>query len=336
MAPRQVEENEDGAPLAGLRILDLTQLLPGPYATLQLARLGAHVLKIEPPGGDPARYMGAPPGGTSRLFDVLNEGKELLTLDLKQPAGKERLLELAGEADALIEGFRPGVLERLGLGWSSLHAAHPRLVLCSITALGSDGPAALRAAHDINCMALSGLLNAFADPQGRPVLCDLPLADVFGGAQPALFRLMAALLAAQRDGQGRHVQVSMTGELLDAQRTVLAPMQADLGMDAEAPGLLSGALPCYDVYAASDGRYMAVGALEHRPWAALCRVLGLDRLAPLHWTQADQWNAARAVEVRRALQAAFAAHTQAHWAAVFDAHDCCVTPVLSLAEALVH
>ncbi len=209
----------NSAPLAGLRILDLTRLLPGPAATMHLADFGADVIKIEDTGdGDYMRDF-APQvpnaAGTpvNPAFEATNRGKRSICIDLKNPRGRELLLDLADAADALIESFRPGVLARLGLGWDALHARNPRLVLCSISGYGQTGPLAQRAGHDINYIATSGVLDQIRT-EGRPAVPNLQLGDLLGGALAGLSSLLIALLAAQRTGQGRWIDVAMTEALL--------------------------------------------------------------------------------------------------------------------------
>ena len=207
------------APLAGLRILDLTRLLPGPAATMHLADFGADVVKVEDTGaGDYMRDFAPQVANAEAVrvnpaFEATNRGKRSIAIDLKQPRGRELLLELAAGADALIESFRPGVLERLGLGWNVLHARNPRLVLCSLSGYGQTGPLAQKAGHDINYIATSGVLDQIRT-EGRPAVPNLQLGDLLGGALSALASLTIALLEAQRTGTGRWVDVAMTEALL--------------------------------------------------------------------------------------------------------------------------
>lgn len=337
-------------PLAGVRILDLSQYLPGPAAMLMLAQLGAQVVKIEPPQGDPARHMGERRRRSSQVFVALQRGKNLLTLDLKQPEDKARLLQMAGEADALVEGFRPGVMERLGLGWETLRAGNPRLVLCSISGYGQQGLHRQRAGHDINYLGYAGVLDQSIDREGRPVLSGLPVADLMGGAQTAVIGLLAALLAARQTGRGSHVDVSMTSAMFAS--NILAAAAANVSSanasgdgasnaqvstaDAPGKGLLTGGAPCYNVYRTADARFMAVGALEHRYWAETCEVLQRPDLAGKHWSLGQSPGSPEALEVRAELDRIFSGKTLAQWVEIFDAHDCCVTPVLTMREAMRH
>ncbi|GAO01240.1 CaiB/BaiF CoA-transferase family protein [Anaeromyxobacter sp. PSR-1] len=308
-------------PLAGVRILDLTRLLPGPYATLVLADLGADVVKVEDPqGGDWLRWMPPLAGEQSGAFHALNRNKRSLALDLRRPEGAEAFLRLAARADAVVESFRPGVLDRLGVGYEALRARAPGLVLCSVSGYGQDGPYAGRAGHDLDYCAVSGVLAANGPPDApRPL--GVQVADVAGGAWPAVAGILAALLRRASTGEGAHVDVSMT-------EGALALLAMPLGM-AWARGaplergreLLDGGAACYGVYRTRDGRFVALAALEPPFFAAFCEAVGRPELAPRQW---DEGGAA----VRAELEAIFAARTRDEWAAFAAAHDACVAPVL--------
>ncbi|ROR31959.1 CaiB/BaiF CoA transferase family protein [Inmirania thermothiophila] len=309
-------------PLAGVRILDLTQLLPGPLCTRHLADLGAEVIKLEPPEGDPLRRM-APAG----LFEDINRGKASIALDLKRPEGVEIALRLAEAADVLVEGFRPGVTARLGLGWEAVRARNPRLVYCSITGYGQDGPYRDRPGHDINYLAITGVLQQSANPAG-PAVPALQVADIAGGSLAAALGILAALMEARRSGRGRHVDVAMAEAVLAQAVVPLASARAR--GEAPPPGgdTLTGALPWYRVYACADGRHLAVGALEERFWRRLCEALGRPE-----WADAHCGDEARRSEVAAALEALFATRSRDAWAAELADAGCCVTPVLDPLEA---
>lgn len=334
------------APLAGLRILDLTRLLPGPAVTMHLADFGAEVIKVEDTGeGDYLRRF--PPqvdsgGGDSAhpSFVALNRGKRSIRLDLKQPTARDALLRLADRCDALVESFRPGVLARLGLGWDVLRARQPRLVLCSISGYGQHGPLAQRAGHDINYIALTGVLDqirvADAVPgASQPAIPNLQLGDVLGGTLSALSTLLIGLLAAQRSGVGRWIDVAMTDGLLA--HHVFPHADLDAGVAPQAGStLLTGGVACYGVYETADGRHLAVGALELKFWQAFCNALGAPELAPRHWAHGEAPGSAAARETIDAVAQRLRQHPRDHWERVFEAVDCCVTPVLTPAEALAH
>ncbi|MDC8756141.1 CaiB/BaiF CoA transferase family protein [Janthinobacterium fluminis] len=324
------------APLAGIRVLDLTRLLPGPVATMHLAELGADVLKIEDPGaGDYARAMGPARAGASQFFVAVNRGKRLLRLDLKDPPQRAQLLELVDGADVLVESFRPGVMARLGLGWDELKRRKPSLVMCAISGYGQDGPFAQMAGHDINYLGYAGMLANNTGPDGVPVLPDLQVGDLLGGAQSALQGILAALLAVKMGGPGRFVDISMTDAVLAHN---IMPVVAVNNGAAAAParGLLSGGLPCYNIYRTADGRFMAVGALELKFWQRCCAVLQRPDLASRHWQLGQAVGGADALAVKAELDALFARRSMAQWTQAFGASDCCVTPILSAAEALRH
>lgn len=310
------------APLTGVRVLDLTRLLPGPVCTLHLADLGAEVIKIEDTGaGDYA----AP-----ALRSLVHRNKQAMRLDLKQAEGVAILKELVQEADVLIEGFRPGVMARLGVGYAALSALNPRLVYCSITGFGQTGPLRDEPGHDINYCALSGVADQLGGADGTPALSNLPIADLLGGSMTAVMGVLAALFDAARTGRGRHVDVAMADAAL---AHALLPMVtlASQGQTRRAgQDKLTGALPCYGMYATADGRHLAVGALEPKFWVKFCEVIQRPDLAPTHFLK----DARAAAAVRAEVAALIASQPLAHWSALFEGTQCCVTPVLRLEEAL--
>jgi alpha-methylacyl-CoA racemase len=307
-----------GAPLAGVRVLDLTRLLPGPMATLHLADLGADVIKIEDTGaGDYA---------SPSVRALVNRNKRGIRLDLKNPAGVAALLQLCRGADALIEGFRPGVMQRLGLGYETLAAANPRLVMCSLSGWGQTGPLRDQPGHDLNYAALAGV----ADQMGG--LGNLPIADLLGGTMTAVMGLLAALFDAARSGRGRHVDVAIADGVLAHAVLPLAVLNQTGQVPRHGEGTLTGALSCYGLYATADGRQLAVGALEHKFWIELCLRIERPDLAVLH----RSGNAATEAHVRAELTALFGSRSLAHWAALFADAPACVSPVLRLDESLAH
>jgi alpha-methylacyl-CoA racemase len=333
------------APLAGIRVIDLTRLLPGPLATRRLAEWGADVLKIEGPADqgqdDGARHMGRTPddiaaGRPSLTFRLLNDGKRLQQLDLREPAGRDALIDLVRDADVLIEGFRPGVMQRLGLGWDVLHAANARLVACAISGYGQAGPWSLRAGHDINYIAMAGVLEQIASIDGTIAVPNFQIGDLLGGTQAALSGVLAALVAAQRSGRGRFVDISMAHEVMRHHVLAAATLAATGRVPAPGRDLLSGGAPCYGAYAAADGRHLAVGALELKFWRALCQAIGRAEWSEKHWSRGLAPGSEDSMRLRDELAALFATQPLAHWTALFDAVDCCVTPVLRIDEARAH
>ena len=316
-------------PLAGIRVLDLSRLLPGGYCSLLLSDYGADVLKVEDTGmGDyirwmPPRHEGAEPTAAGAAFLALNRGKRSIRIDLKTEAGRDVLLRLARAHDVLLESFRPGVLDRLGVGYERLREENPGLVYCAITGYGQLGPDRGRAGHDIDYLARNGLLGLSGTAGGPPVTAAGQIADIGGGALMAAFGILAALHERERSGDGQLVDVSMTR----GAQSWLAMVAARYFADGEVPrrgGLeLAGGLACYRTYACADG-WVALGALEPKFWQALCRGLGRDDLLDRHMDPA----------VAGELEAVFAARTRAEWAAFDDEHGCCLEPVLELDEAL--
>jgi len=318
----------DSRPLSGVRVLDLTRLLPGGYCTQLLADLGAEVIKVEQPGrGDDVRSTPPfTPSGVSAPHLVLGRGKRSITLDLKQAEGADLFRRLVTGSDVVVESFRPGVLERLGLGRADLLALAPRLVYASITAYGRDGPYAQRPGHDINAQAYAGALSLGEGPADGPARPYLQASDMAAGLQTAL-GIVAALFARGQSGQGQAVDVAMT----DAVSSLLAIATAAVVGTGQAPPAadhLTGALACYGTYRCSDGRWLAVGALEPKFFTELCELVGRPELARRQYDEQGQ------DELRAELAAVFATRSMAEWTHLLAPADTCVAPVLDHAEAL--
>ncbi|HYD60014.1 MAG TPA: CaiB/BaiF CoA-transferase family protein [Noviherbaspirillum sp.] len=324
-------------PLQGIRVLDLTRLLPGPVTTMHLADMGAEVIKIEDPGiGDYARTMGHVRKEVSQFFIAVNRGKQGMRLDLKDPAARNEFLNMVEHADVVVESFRPGVMDKLGIGWEVLRERNPRLVMCAISGYGQDGPFAQLAGHDINYVGMAGMLEQNVGPDGIPALSNLQVGDLLGGAQAAVQGILAALIGARASGKGRFVDVSMTDAVFAHNVMPLVAVN-NFGRTAE-PGrdLLTGGVPCYNVYRTSDGRFMAVGALELKFWEACCDVLGRQDLKKRHWSLGQEIGGADAMAVKAELDAIFSSDTLAAWTEKFSKSDCCVTPILRADEAVAH
>ena len=318
-------------PLHDVRVLDLTRLLPGPMASMHLADMGADVIKVEDTGaGDYARTLGrAREGATTALFRLVNRNKRALRLDLKDASGREAFLRLARTVDVIVEGFRPGVVDKLGIGYAAIEAVNPRIVYCSITGYGQDGPCAMRAGHDINYIGDAGVLDQIGSEGNPPVLSNLQIADLLGGTMTSVAGILAALVDARASGRGRHVDVAMADAVLAHAVLPLAEL-LDRGRAPErGTSMLSGGLACYNVYATRDGRYMAVGALEPQFWHALCEALGCPELKAQHFVFGEQ-----AAPAKAKLAAVFGSKTQAHWVQALEHLDACVSPVVSIAEAM--
>jgi crotonobetainyl-CoA:carnitine CoA-transferase CaiB-like acyl-CoA transferase len=319
--------------LSGLRVLDLTRNLPGPFATRLLADLGATIVKVEPPEGDPARPLAA-------LFEALNHGKECRSIDFRSSADLDRLRAWVQEADVLLDSFRPGVLQGLGLDAATLHALNPRLVMVSITGYGQHGPWAQKAGHDLNFMALSGVLDQMRAPTGELALSNVQWGDLAGGSAMACIAVLAAVFEAQKTGQGRHLDVSMVhglhAQLVMPQTTgaMLAPL---LGRRPGAgEDLLNGVLPCYNLYATQDGRHLAVGALEFKFWKAACDVFERPDWVQRHWQRGQLPGSPDCAALRAEVAQLVASQPLAMWSERFAQADACVTPVLTLDEAQAH
>jgi len=315
-------------PLTGIRILDLTRLLPGAYCTLLLADMGADVIKVEEPGaGDYMRWTPPLAGGQSALFNAINRNKRSVTLNLKADAGRDLLLRLVEGADVLVEGNRPGVMDRLGLGWEVVHARNPRLVMCSITGYGQDGPFASRAGHDLNYMATAGGLGLNGERDGPPVPPAVQVADIGGGGLQPAVAILGALVGVQRGGEGRWIDASMTDGAVSWLALALA---THAGGETVARGhqRLSGRFACYRVYACKDGGYYSVAALEPKFWSALCGALERPDLVDLQYSDDSV--------VHVALEEMFASRTRLEWQRRLSALDACCEPVLDIDEVPSH
>lgn len=317
------------SPLAGLKILDFSALLPGPYATLLLADLGAEVLRIES-ARRPDLVHFVPPfvHGVSTASAYLHRGKRSLELDLKSPGAVERVLELVQDYDIVVEQFRPGVMERLGVGFEAMRTKNPRVIYCSITGYGQTGPLRDRAGHDINYLALAGVAGNSGRAGSGPPPFGVQVADLAGGSLHAAVGILAAVVERQRTGLGQHIDVSMTDCAF-----ALNALSAAAWLGAQEPqgpetGPLNGGT-FYDYYRTADGRWLSVGSLEPQFLERVAQVLGCEEEAPLGLSHqpADQQR------LRAAFAAAIAAQPLAHWRERFAAEDCCVEPVLTLAEA---
>jgi alpha-methylacyl-CoA racemase len=318
-------------PLTGIRVLDLTRLLPGAFCTMLLADMGAEVIKVEDPDrGDYMRWTPPLVDGQSVLFNSLNRNKKSVTLNLKAEAGRDLLVRLVDSADVLVEGNRPGVMKRLGLGWDTLHSRNPRLVMCSITGYGQDGPFAARAGHDINYMATSGGLGLNGSRDGPPVPPSVQVADIGGGGLQPAVAILGALVAVQRGGEGRWLDVSMTDGAVSWMSLILA---ARGGGEAVARGdqRLGGRHACYRVYACKGGGFYSVGALEPKFWAALCIAIGRPDLVELQFAEGNEGD-----KVHSAMEEVFASKTRSEWEGELAELDACCEPVLELDEVASH
>jgi alpha-methylacyl-CoA racemase len=314
-------------PLSGIRVLDLTRLLPGAFCTMLLADMGADVIKVEEPSsGDYMRWTPPLVNGQSALFNALNRNKRSLTLNLKSEAGRDLLLRLVERADVLVEGNRPGVMDRLGLGWPVIHARNRALVMCSITGYGQDGPMASRAGHDINYAATAGVLGLNGVQGAPPVPLSVQVGDIGGGGLQPAVAILGALVGVQRGDQGRWLDVSMTDGAVSWLALVLAQQGAGEQV-GRGDHRLTGRYACYRVYECKDGGYYSVGALEPKFWDALCSAMGVPELIEVQFAAGDE--AARA---HRTMEAVFRSKTRSEWERDLAGLEVCCEPVLDISE----
>ncbi|PQA50195.1 CaiB/BaiF CoA transferase family protein [Amnimonas aquatica] len=320
-------------PLAGLKVLDFSTLLPGPFATMMLADLGADVLRVESPSRpDMVRMM--PPissDGNSAAHGYLNRSKRSIAVDLKTPEGLEVVRRLVREYDIVIEQFRPGVMDRLGAGYEALSAINPGLIYCSITGYGQTGPYKDRAGHDMNYLAIAGVLGYNGRKASGPGPIAVQVADVAGGSCHAVIGILAAVLHRGRTGEGQYIDVSMT----DAAFSMHALTAPGALMGGDAPALENTQLnggSFYDCYETADGRHFSVGGLEPQFFMQFCAAIGRPELAP----QGLDLRPASVAALKQEIRAEMKKKTWAEWSQVFAALDSCTEPVLTFAEAAAH
>jgi alpha-methylacyl-CoA racemase len=317
---------EPGAPpLAGVRVLDFSTLLPGPLASLILCRAGANVIKVERPAGDEMRRFHPQVAGVGIAYQLLNAGKRVLRADLKDEASREHVLALAKRADVVIEQFRPGVADRLGIGYDQLRESNSGLIYCSITGYGQTGPDRDLAGHDLTYLAQGGFLSAVADECGNPVLPPVLTADIGAGTFPAVINILLALLGRRPGEQGCHLDVPMAGNL---QTFALNELSSFIGTDSwptTGAGMLHGSSPRYRLYRTSDGRHLAAAPMEQHFWETFCEVIGLP--ADLR----DETG--REQQVIEAVAEIISSHTAAHWQSALAGTDTACAVVATFEEA---
>jgi len=317
--------------LEGIRVLDLSRMLPGPYCSMMLADLGAEVIKVEEPVvGDPTRRSPPIISGKSAPFNQVNRNKKSIAIDLKNVEGRKVFLKLASTADCVLEQFRPGVVDRLGINYARIAGINSRIVYCSLTGFGQDGPHRERSGHDLNYLALSGVLGLTTDDSGKPVIPGVQVADLAGG-MIAGFAILAALLARERTGRGQYVDVSMFDVMLSMLPIPAAHHLAGATIPVGGKYVLSGAYPFYNVYETGDGKFMTLGALEPKFWANFCRRVGREDLVSRQFDSGE-----RRENLFTELQAIFKSKSQSDWVEFIRDADCCCEPVLSMVEAFEH
>ncbi|AET69399.1 putative acyl-CoA transferase/carnitine dehydratase [Desulfosporosinus orientis DSM 765] len=317
--------------LNGIRILDLTRLLPGGYASQLLADLGAEVLKVEDPWqGDYLRWMKPYLPGTkeSALYWALNRNKKSLTLNLKSSDGRKTFLRLVTKYDVVLEGFRPGVMDSLGLSYKELQKVNPSVILCSISGYGQSGPYNRRSGHDINYLALSGALNLTGQAAGAPVPPAVQVADIGGGALMAVTGILSAYIARLQTGRGQYIDVSMLDGVISWMAMLYAQQAVEDSPVKRGEGILNGGEVCYGIYETRDARFMSLGALEPKFWQAFCQAIDRNDLADKQFTHDPS--------VLSEVQTIFKTRTQEEWTAFFNDKDVCCEPVLELSEVRNH
>lgn len=309
-------------PLRGVRVVELASIGPGPHAAMTLADLGADVIRVERPEGTLS--------AVARDKDVLTRGRPSVAMDLKDPRAASVVLDLVASADMLIEGMRPGVAERLGVGPAECLARNPRLVYGRMTGWGQEGPLALRAGHDIDYIAVSGSLHGLGRAGGPPQLPQNLLGDFAGGSAYLVIGVLAALLEARTSGQGQVVDAAIVDGAAHLNAMLAGLIAGGAWREERGHNLLDSGAPFYDVYETADGRHMAVGAIEPQFYAELLEGLGLVDTAP------DRSDPGNWAALREAIAARFRQRTQQEWTGVFEGTDACVSPVLPLTEASRH
>ena len=309
-------------PLDGLKVLELAGIGPSPYACMLLADLGADVLRLE---------RGDPDATATTSWDLLNRSRPSAAIDLKNEAGRDLVLELCERAEVLIEGFRPGVTERLGLGPDDVHARNPRLVYGRMTGYGQSGPLASAAGHDINYIAVSGALWPLGRAGERPLAPMNLVGDFGGGSLFLVMGVLAAVLSARSTGEGQVVDAAMVDGTASLMTMTHAFLNAGYWREERGTNILDSGAPFYEVYETSDGRYVAVGAIEAKFYEALLHGLGLDGEDLPEQYEREQWP-----DMKERFASIFATRTRDEWTAIFEGLDACVTPVLSPREAAQH
>ncbi len=319
-------------PLTSLKILDFSTLLPGPYATMLLADMGADVLRVEAPDRmELTRVMPPHDGGTSTAHAYLNRGKRSLGLDLKKEGSAEVIKDLVKDYDVVIEQFRPGVMDRLGIGYDTLKAINPKLIYCAITGYGQTGPYKDRAGHDINYLALAGVSSHCGRADSGPPPMGIQIADVAGGSHHAVMGVLAAVIHRQQSGEGQFVDISMTDAAFALNAMSGAACLAGGQEQKPESSLLNGG-SFYDYYQTSDGRWLSVGSLEPQFSSRLCDTLGLPEIKSFALSQ----NPEHQQKMKAALKEKIAEQTLAQWQEIFADQDACVEPVLTISEAAEH
>jgi len=319
--------------LEGIRVVDLTRLAPGPYCTMFLADLGADVIKIEPGGGRAAvaiMSMAADEEERRRAHNAEGRNKRSIVLNLKVQEAQEVFYRLAEKADVIIEEFRPGVVKRLGVDYETISKMNPRIVYCSLTGYGQDGPYKEVAGHDINYLATGGVLGMIGERGGRPVVPTNVIADYAAGGMHAAIGILAALMARERTGRGQHVDISMMDGVVSLMHAEVAGYLTTGKVPAPGDIMMFGGAPNYNVYETRDGKYISVGALEPWFYENLCKALGRDDLAAMSWADPEKQG-----EISTQFKAIFLTKDRDEWIKLLRQTDTCVAPVYTVDEVLI-
>lgn len=310
--------------LEGIRVLDFSQYLPGPYASLRLADKGAEIIKVEALKGDPARRFGYKKDRVGLVFLANNRNKKSVALNLKEKEGKRIALELMKNVDVVIESFRPGVMERLGLGYEEAKKVNDKIIYCSITGFGQNTSYSHYGSHDLNIVALSGVLSQLKDKDGRPIHPTITLADLIGG-MAAAEEISAALIHRFRNNEGKYIDISMIDcmvSLLNNHVLIAKEKGIENGVKE-----LSGSYVCYHIYETKDGRYMSLAALEPKFWENFCHAIGRDGWVESHMSEATDDN-----PIYKEMKKIFKSYTLEEWLVFMKKVDCCLSPVLEINE----
>jgi len=318
-------------PLHGLKVLDFTTLLPGPFATMMLADLGADVLRVEAPNRpDLIRIMPPFDGDVSAAHALVNRGKRAIALDMKTPMGADVVKRLVKTYDVVIEQFRPGVMDRLGVGYDTLKAVNPRVIYCSLTGYGQSGPMKDRAGHDLNYLAIAGILSVSGRKSAGPVPGGIQIADVGCGSYNSVVSILSAYIHRLRTEEGQYIDVSMT----DGAVGYMSLLAASAFLESKDPeregGLLNGG-GFYDCYESKDGEYMSVGSIEPQFWNDFCKAMDHPE-----WVNKQMLPDKQMEEFKEEMRSEFRAKTRDEWTEIFSAYDACVEPVLKVSEMLEH
>jgi crotonobetainyl-CoA:carnitine CoA-transferase CaiB-like acyl-CoA transferase len=319
-------------PLKGFRLLDLSRLLPGPYCSLLLADLGMEVLKVEDPeGGDYLRIMGRMGKRENAFFLSLNRNKKSITLNLKTKEGKEIFYKLIEMYDIVLEGFRPGVMDRLGIGFKELRKRNPRVIFCSLSGYGQDGPYRERSGHDINYIGLAGILELTGARKGAPIIPGVQMADIGGGGMMSAIAILAAIIHREKTGEGQFLDISMLDGIISWLSIYAGKYFIDQELPMRGEMLLNGGYACYQVYPTKDKKYMSLGALEPQFWKNFCEAIERrDRIVKQFIEGEEQF---RIIEE---IQELFKKKTQKEWVHFFKNVDACCEPILTLEEVFRH